>query len=111
MQKASWWERMRKKKQNKTEHFEEQRFGINGHFAKIWKGKLLPWYSSFILDAKINFREIWFLIIFWGYFSIYHLYDKQAKRKNNFMFLWKEDKKNIFNCSFFIYYFFLLFIF
>ena len=31
MQKTSWWERMKKK----IEHFEEQRFGMNGHFEKI----------------------------------------------------------------------------
>ena len=57
VQKASWWERLRKKKQNEIEHFEEQRFGINGHFAKIYK------VSSFIFDAKMNYSSITDLII------------------------------------------------
>ena len=29
-------------KKSKIKHFEEQCFGINGHFAKIKKGKLPP---------------------------------------------------------------------
>ena len=45
------------------------------------------------------------LVFLWGYFSIYRLFNKQAKRKNNFMFLRKEDKKNIFHSSFFNYFF------